>query len=813
MGANVLHNWTMGTLRQDFAYAFRMLARRPGFTFAAALTLALGIAANTTIFSLISAVLLRPLPYPNADRLVTLWTSYPESPGRLDIFSPPNYLDVAARNRSFEAVGGYDQASFTLAGDGEPEYVPGLNMTASMSRVLGMEPRVGRWFTADEDEGNQTVVVLSDALWRTRFGADSGVLGRAIMLNGRSYKVIGVLPPRAGFPSPLTQIYAPISFSANDKSSQNRANVFLNVIARMRGGVSTATAEAEVRTIAAALASEYPQATGIQMGAIPLQESMVGNVRPMLLVLWVAVAFMLAVGCANVANLLLTHAAARSREFALRRSLGASNGRLVRQLLTESLTLSALGGVLGLTFAAWAVPAIAMHLPQSFPQLRDVTLSPQVLWFTLAISLATGILFGIAPALGASRRDMAQSLRDGERGGRTNVSRRLGRMLVVAEVAAVLVLLVGAGLVLRSLMRLSHVDPGFRTRNLIAWQIFLPNSRYPNPAVRRSFYRSIIEQTESLPGVQAVGLAQPLPFGPIDLVADADFEIAGRPPVSADQRPLALITRASAGYFAAMEIPVRRGRVFSAQDGETSSVAVISEALARRYFPGEDPIGAHLLLGSQKLEMQIVGVVGDVKHINLQTDARPEFYLPMTRFTSGGAGLVVRSAGPAAPLIPALRQRVWSVDNALAGNLAVPVEGLLYASLAPARLATVLLGFFAGATLALGLIGVYGVLSYSVRQGTREIGIRLALGATGNDVLKMVLGEALGLTGAGVGAGLIAAFFLSSYMKSLLYGISGFDPLTYGIVAFAVTCAALLAAYSPARRATRIDPAASLRAD
>jgi predicted permease len=801
----------MDTLRQDLTYAVRVLARRPGFTLAAALTLALGIAANTTIFSLIDGVLLRPLPYPHSERMLSLWTSYPASHGEPDIFSAPNYLDVAARTKTLDAVAAYTQFSFTLAGSGQPEYIPGMRTTASMSRVLAVEPQLGRWFTREEDEGRQNVALLSDSLWHSRFGAERTAIGRTLTLNGQAYTIIGVLPPQIGFPTIQTHIYAPISFGPDDKAS--RGNVVLDVVARMKEGVSLKTAEAELRTIASALAQAYPPDRGINMGAITLQESIVGNVRQLLLVLWVAVAFMLAVGCANVANLLLTHAAGRQREFALRRSLGATNGRLVRQLLTESVTLAILGGGLGLAMAAWALPSIVAQLPDSFPRLRNIGIDAQVLWFTLAASLLTGLLFGLAPAIGSTRRNMAQSLRDGERSGRGVTHRRLGRLLVIGEVAAVLVLLVGAGLVVRSLVRLSRVDPGFHTRGVVAWQLFLPTARYPNTAAQRTFYRNVVDQVASLPGVQSAGLAQPLPFGPIDIVADAGFRIAGQPDPTPDQVPQGLITRASTTYFSAMGIPLLRGRVFNAQDTETSNSVVISDTLAKRYFAGKDALGQRLLLGRQRIEMQIVGIVGDVKHINLRNSVRTEFYLPMSRFTLGAAGLVVRTSGDAATLMPALQRRVWSIDNAFAGNLAAPVETLLHSSLAPARIAATLLAVFAGATLLLGLVGVYGVLSYSVRQRTREMGIRLALGASQSEVLRMVLREAMGLAGVGVATGLLAALLLSRYIQSLLFGVTSLDPMTYVIVAAVVPCAALLAAYLPARRATRVDPATSLRAE
>jgi putative ABC transport system permease protein len=804
----------MDTLRQDLVYAIRVLIRKPGFTAIAVFTLALGIAANTSIFSLVNGVLLRPLPYPHPDRLVNLWTSDAESHGAHDIFSPGNFLDLQARTQSLEAVGAYTEASFTLSGAGQPEYFPGIQMTASTSRVLGISPQLGRWFTPEEDDGNQAVMVISNSLWRSRFGADPKILGRTFELNGRVYTVVGVLPPSVGYPSLLTQIYAPLNFTPDDRASHG--SIYLNAIARIKPGVSLSAVRAELRTLAAGLASAYPDAdAGLVIGADSLQQSLVGNVRDMLIVLWAAVAFMLAVGCANVANLMLTHAAGRRREFAVRRSLGATDLRLVRQLLTESLVLALTGGVLGLAVAWIALPAMASQLPAGFPQVRELGMDSQVLWFTFAISLLTGVLFGLAPAAGAARRSLAEAIREGgDRGGSGMAHKRAGRALVIAEIAAVLVLMVGAGLVLRSLVRLSSVNPGFQPRGVVAWQMFLPPSRYPNAAAQRTFYRSVLEQVRSLPGVQSASFAQPLPFGPVDLVNDGGFAIAGRPIPKPDQRPQSLIARAAPEYFATMQIPLLRGRVFAAQDGVNSPPEVmISDTLARRYFAGQDAVGQHLLLGRQNLSCEIVGVVGDVKHNNLRSAIRPELYLPFMRLTPAGAGLVVRTAGDPGALLPSLQRRVWSLDGNIAANLAGPVDRFLYASLAPARVATVLMTSFAGITLILGLVGVYGVLSYVVRQRTREIGIRLALGAPPSGVLRMVLGEALGMSIAGVVVGTALALPLTHDLNSLLFGVTGADPLTFIAAAVTVPCAALLAAYQPARRATRIDPALSLRSE
>ena len=797
---------------QDLLYAVRVLLKKPGFAAIGALTLALGIGANTTIFSLIDGVLLRPLPYSHPERILNLWTSYPASQGQPDIFTPPNYLDVAARTRTLEAVGAYDTGSFTLASAGEPENLAGLRMSASMSRVLGVDPALGRWFTPQEDEAGEAVTVLSDGLWRSRFGADPAVLGRSLVLNGRPFRVVGVLPPGTGFPSIATNLYVPISFSAGDRAS--RGNVTINAAARLRPAVTQATAEAELRTIAAALAAAYPEDRGIQMGAVSMRENLVGNVRGLLIALWAAVALMLAVGCANVANLLLTDAAGRQREFAVRRSLGATNGRLIRQLLTESLLLAGVGGVMGLTIALWAVPLVASRLPQSFPRLHDLTADPRVLFYTLGVTLLTGLLFGLAPALGSSRGNLAAAVREGDvRGGRSAAYRRFGNGLVIGEIGLVLVLMVGAGLVVRSLAALSGVNPGFRASGLVVWQLFPPPARYMDDAARRNFYQRVVSDVTSMPGVRSAALVTPLPFGPVDITIDGGFRIAGRPDPSPEQMPQSLRTRVSPGYFATMAIPLR-GREFTDRDTQNSpGVAIVSETLARRYFPREDALGKHLLLGRQRLDFEVVGVAGDVRHISLRADVRPELYIPLEAFTPQIAGLVVRGAGDAVALLPAIERRVWSVDSGMAANLAAPVESLLHASLAPSRIAAVLLGIFAGTTLLLGLAGIYGVLSYVISQRTREFGIRMALGAAPGDVLRMVLGEAIGLAVAGVAAGGAASLAFTRYLNSLLYGVQASDPVTYGTASLAVAVAALAAACLPAMRATRVDPARSLRAE
>ena len=535
----------MKVLQQDLAYAIRILLKKPAFALISIFTLALGIGANTTIFSLIDGVLLRPLPYPNPERVLNLWTSYPASHGQPDIFSPPNYLDLAARTRTLEAVGAWDLGNYTLTAGAQPESLSGTRLSASMRQVLGLSPQIGRWFTPEEDDAGQAVVMLSDGLWRTRFAADRQVLGRSLLLNSRAYAIIGVMPPGAGFPSLDSNLYVPISFRPDERAA--RGNVEYNVAARMRPGIVMATAEAELHTIAAALAQAYPDVNqGIQMGAVSMRETLTGSVRGVLVVLWAAVAFMLAVACANVASLLLAHATARCREFAMRRSLGATNGRLVRQLLTESVLLSLVGGGLGLAFALYAIPLMAARLPAGFPRLYAVRADASVLLFSAGVSLLTGILFGLAPAFGSASRDLSAAIRQGDgRGGSSVAHRRWGRGLIVGEVAVVVVLLVGAGLVLHSLVRLSGVDPGFRAPGLVAWQLFLPPARYADATAQRAFFRSVSEQVSALPGVTSAAFVNPLPFGPVNITVDGGFRIAGRPtlPPGSSRRPSSRASR------------------------------------------------------------------------------------------------------------------------------------------------------------------------------------------------------------------------------------------------------------------------------
>jgi putative ABC transport system permease protein len=801
------------TLRQDLVYALRVLVKRPGLTLVAVLTLTLGIAANSTIFTLINGVLLRPLPYPQADRLVNVWTTYPSGKGQQDIFSPANYADAAARAQTIESAAAYTTFSFTLAGGEVPEFVPGIQATASLADVLQVEPRMGRWFSYTEDDAGADLAVISDSLWRSMFGGDPSILSRSVIVNGRSVSIIGVMPPESGFPTIQTQVYMPIHFTARDKAESNRGNVYGNMIARAKPGQQPAIVSAELHSIAGQLARQSPVDAGIDMGAVSLQSSLTGNMRPTLFALWAAVGFMLAVGCANVANLLLAQAAARRREFALRRSLGATSAILVRQLLTESLVLSGLGGVLGLTLEAWITPLVAKHLPASFAQIRGFGIDSQVVWFTFAVSIFTGVFFGLAPAFGSLRAELSGSLNGGARAGRSSRQQNLGRVLVAGEVAAVLVLLIGAGLVLRSLAQLNRLDPGFRTKGVVVWQMFLPPARYPDANAQRAFYKRVVEEAQSIAGVDAAGIAQPLPFGPVALVNDVNFRIAGRPDAGPDQMPVSLIARADPGYFHAMGIPLLRGRGFDDRDNEKSTAVVISDTFRRVYFPDVDPLTQRLLLGSSRTEVQVVGVVGDVKHNNLRADTRPEFYLPMARFTRPAAGLIVRGSAGSETTLKALRQRLWAIDPGLAANLAEPVEAALDTSLESDRLAMILLVAFAAATLLLGIIGVYGVLSYWVRQRTHEIGIRVALGASRQAVLSLVFREALSMTGAGVAAGLLSAFAVSRFLESLLFEVTPRDPLTFAIACAAVPLAAMAAALTPALRAARVDPAILLRSE
>lgn len=803
----------MTNFLQDLRFSLRMLGRTPGFTIVALLTLALGIGANTAIFSVVNAVLLKPLPFGEPDRIVSVWTTWQNRGMERDIFSPANFLDLEQQTDTLAAVAAYMYFGFDITEGGEPESLTAALVTPAMFRVLGVEPILGRTFTAEEAlPGNHRVVILSHALWQTRFGSDPGILGRDVSLDGVPRTVIGVMPEGIAFPDGV-KVWGPLAMT--ERTRQSRGAIYLDVIARLADGAGLEPAQAELDTIGARLASAYPDAnTGMGLQLEPLHDQLVGNVRTALLVLCGAVAFVLLVGCTNLANLLLAAAAVRHREFALRAALGASRWRLIRQLLTESVALSLAGGALGILFAMWGLSALVAFDPGNVRRLDQVSLDGNVLMFTLALSLLTGILFGLAPAFGASRPDVHDALKEGGRGAAPGGRRGLGRILVVAEVALVLVLLAGAGILIRSFAHLRSVDPGFNPDGVMSLQLFLPRARYAEAPARTTFARAMLERVGSIPGVRSTAIGSTVPFSEVPYVHDTSFLIAGRPVPPPDREPTAYEHRASPGYFRTLGIPLLRGRRFTDQDHEDAApVIIINAELARRFWPDGNPIGERITTMDDIGPMEIIGVVGDTRFGQLDGDIRPAIYYPYAQSPTFGLTLLARTDGPPLSLAGAVKTQLWSLDAELPAQYINSMRGLIDGTLALPRFTMLLLGAFAGLALILAAVGIYGVIAYSVSQRTQEIGVRMALGARRRDVFRLVLGQGMMLTGLGVLLGLAGALALTRFLTSLVFEVSVTDPVTYLAVAALLSSIALLACYIPARRAMRVDPLVALRCE
>lgn len=806
-------------LGHDVRYACRLFLRRPVFSLAATLTLALGLGANIAIFSVTQAVLLRPLPYPDPSQLVKLRGTSPRM-SRPSNLSLPDVRDFARDARSFEELGAHGSVgTMTLTGTGEPERVAALGVSSAYFRVLRARPALGRLFLAEEDRPSPPdVVVISDGLWRRRFGADPAVVGRVIQLNAGGATVIGVLPPDFAHPE-LNPTGPPDVWSLLDPDERmsSRSGRYVRAIGRLQSGVTIGQARAELASIAERLEREHPiDNLGAGVFVAPLKDDLVGDLRTALTVLLVAVAFVLLIACANLANLLIALGASREKELAIRAALGAGRRRLVRQLLVESALLGLAGGAGGL-FVAWlavdVLPVVGPALPAGY---WKVGIDGPVLAFALALSLVTGLVFGLAPAFQASRSD-SQALREGPRGSSATGLRAAARRgLIAAEVALSLILLVGAGLLLRSFARLVRVDPGFsRPAQVLTLQLALPLARYPE-GTQIPFYDRLYARVAALPGVEHVGGVNILPLSggySCDAVQIEDH------PVPEAQRPCAEARSASPGYFSAMGIPHIRGRVFEHRDTvDSPSVAVISETMARRFWPGEDPIGRRFTYRrgapDDRASREVIGIVADVKHLSLADEAPPEFYTPQTQIPSYHAmTLTIRTAADPAAIGPAVRSSLSEMDAQVPIYNMRTLDRVLSVSVAASQFRTLLLGAFAGVALLLALVGIYGVVAHAVSERTQEIGVRMALGAHGLDVLRMMLGQGLRPIGAGLLAGLAGAAALSRLMTSLLYDVSPTDPLTIGGVAALLFCTALLAAYIPARRASRIDPIVALRSE
>jgi putative ABC transport system permease protein len=806
---------SMETIIQDVRFGLRMLTKNPGFTVVAVIALALGIGANSAIFSVVNTILLRPLPYKDPERLVMVWEDDSRHGYPRDTPAPANFVDWRDQNKVFESMAAIADLSFNLTGAGEPERLDGKRVSASLFPILGVEPQLGRWFVPEEDRpGENHVVILSHALWQRRFGSDAGVIGKTITLNGYSFSVIGVMPPSFRFPSADDQFWIPIAFTQAEAA--RRGAHFLQVVARMRPGVTLEQARAEMSTIAARLQQQYPeQNTDLGAAVVPLHEQLVGNIRPALLVLLGAVGFVLLVACANVANLLLARAAVRQKEIATRVALGASRLRLIRQFLTESILLAAIGGGIGLLLSVWGVRLLKAFIPPNISQAKEITVDVKVLVFTLLVSLLTGLVFGLAPATQATSVNLNETLKEGGRdsaaGSRGN---RIRGVLVVSEVALSLILLIGAGLLINSFLRLRNVDPGFHAGNLLTMSIALPAQKYPDQARRSAFYTEMIRRVEALPGVKSAAVTSQIP-----LIKQGDsigITVEGQPPPAPGQENIVATRIVSPNYFRTMGIKLLRGREFGEQDrADAPAAAVVSESMARRYWPGEDPTGKRICPGKPESPddwVTIVGVVNDVRQFGLDAELKPQMYLTYQQagFFSPRHLVIGTNVEPHS-LAASVRGTVWGIDRDQPVSNIRTMEEVLAESISRQRFSTLLLGVFGVVALVLAAVGIYGVMSYSVSQRTHEIGIRMALGAQRRDVLKLAVGQGLKLVMIGVAVGLVASVVLTRVMKTLLFGVSSTDPATFAVISLVLVVAGLLASYIPARRATKVDPMIALR--
>ena len=805
------------TTWQDVRCGVRALVKSPVFTAVTVLSLALGIGANTAIFSIVNALLLRPLPYPDAARIVDVWHTPPQQsfPG-LDRFSvsPANYLDWKAQSNSFEQMAVYQDTGLSLTTSGDPLSLTGAVVSSDFFSVLRVNAISGRTFSAEaERPGHDQVVVIGHGLWQRAFGANPNIIGQTLTLNSRNFTVVGVMP--SGFQFPLeAELWVPLAW--DDKERQTRSIHDYWVVARLKQNVSPQQAQAEMSTISSRLEQQFPeQNKGWGALVIPLHEDLVGDVRPALLVLFCAVIFVLLIACANVANLMLSRGFNRQKEIALRTALGATRVRLVRQLLTESVLLAVAGGLLGLLLAGWGSKMLVQLSSGSLPNAGDIGVDTLALGFTLVVSFAAGMVVGIVPALQFTRANIGETLKQGSsRTGSSPIKQRTRKALVISEVALSLILLIGAGLMIRSFWKLQNVNPGFDTGNALTMSIVLTPIRYSEPHQRLAFVERAIEQIRSVPGVISVGTTTKIPLAGGG--STQPFTIEGRPAAAVAEQPMAQTRYISPDYYRAIGIPLRQGRFFSDQDRDNSvPVVIISEAMARRFWPGENPIGRRLT-PSFHLEQgarEIVGVVGDVKTSGLDADASAMMYLPYKQAPLPFMSFVVRTASNPETLIQPVSKAIYSIDKEQALTDVGTLEQVLARSMSGRRFNMTLLITFAGVALVLAAVGVYGVMNYTVMMRRRELGIRLALGAQKMDVLRLVLGQGLTLTLIGVGAGLLSAYAVTRLMASLLYGVTATDYLTFVSVSVVLIAVGLLASYLPARRATKVDPMIALRTE
>jgi putative ABC transport system permease protein len=799
----------MHTLLQDLRYGARTLAKKPGFALLIVVTLALGIGANTAIFSAVNAVLLRPLPFAQAEQLVMVYAQTPR--GERNYVAYPDLLDWRRQSQSFSELAGFVPQSVNLTGRDEPARLIGGFVTANFFPLLKVAPAVGRDFRAGEDQpGAAGVAVLSHGLWQTRFGGEASVIGQAVTLNNQPFTVVGVLPPEFAFPQNAVDVWVPLQFYPN--FSLDRGRTSAAVLGHLKPDVTMEQAQAEMTAIAGRLAAEYP-ATNKERGVtlVWLQDDLVERVRPSLLVLWGAVGFVLLLACANVANLLLARASGRAREFALRAALGAGRARLVRQLLTEAVLLALAGGTLGLLLGWWGVDVMAANNPVELLPAADIKLDWTALGFTLGLSLLTGIIFGLAPALRFSRPDLQGVLKEGGKGALGGRS-RLRSALVVAQVAIALVLLIGSGLMVKSFLKLAGVAPGFDPDNLLTLEYRVPRNKYPQPAQQWAFHKDVVERVRQLPGVESAAAVGALPHS--GNMMTTGFVPSHQADLPAGQEPRAQLNRADQYYFSAMRIPLLSGRVFSERDhADAPRVVVINRAMAERFYADRDPVGQTVRLTEGNVTATIIGVVGDVKHYSLDEPTVAQIYVAYPQDPFIFTTLVVRTQTEPMAMAGTVRAAVWSVDKDQPVWKVRTMEFLLDRAVGSSRFLTSLLTGFSILALLLAGVGVYGVLSYAVTERTHEIGVRMALGAGRRDILRLIARQGLLLAGVGVGAGLVAAFLLTRFLTQLLFGVSPTDPLTFVGVAALLLVVALAACFVPARRATKVDPMVALRCE
>jgi putative ABC transport system permease protein len=807
----------METTLHDLRFGLRMMVRSPGFTFIALLTLTLGIGANTAIFSVVNTVLLRPLPYHEPNRLVILWETQEqvgqESP------SLPDFVDWRERNQSFEQMAVARRDNVNLTGTGEPERLLVRQVTSNFFSTLGVTPQLGRAFSAEEEQTKTPVVLLSNSLWKRRFGSDPGLIGKPVTLYDQQFTVIGVLPASFQFYTPA-DVFVPLSFMPDRLKPAREEHGGIVAVARLKPGVTRQQAQSEMDGIAEALQQQYPKTNkDVRVAINSIYSDMVGDVRPSLLVLLGAVAFVLLIACANVANLLLARAAARQKEIAIRTALGASRTRVIRQLLTESVALSVVGGALGLLVAMWGADLLLSVIPNNVPWVTEIALDRNVFGFTLAASVIIGIIFGLVPALQASSPDLNETLKEGDRGS-TGGRQRARSLLVVAEVALALVLLIGAGLMLQTFSRLRQIDAGFNPKNLLSMMLSLSPVRYSEGPKARAFFKQLEQRLATLPNLENAAFTTSVPLSGAtvtSLLRDSESF------TSYGENRLTVQSSVGVGYFQTMNMAILKGRSFTEQDTDkTPLVAVIDENMARDLFPDRDPIGQHIKLNEGTIRFEVIGVVGHIKHLSWESDAQSkvryqmysnynqipdEWFAQVTRTMS----LVARTKSDPAALIPSIRRQVGEVDSDQPIYNLKLMDELISNSISQQRFAMTLLLVFAAVAILLAGIGIYGVTSYSVTQRSHEIGIRMALGARRTDVLNMVVTQGLRLVLIGVAIGLVGAFALTRVMTGLLFGVSATDPITFLITSLGLTGVAVAASFIPALRATKVDPMVALR--